>query len=37
MPGTEFIEDTGIEVHGSHPGFAGDFPFCEIAAELSGA
>jgi hypothetical protein len=24
-------------VHGPHPGFAEDFPFCEIAATLTGA
>jgi hypothetical protein len=22
-------------VHGPHPGFADDFPFCQIAAELT--
>jgi hypothetical protein len=37
MPGGEFIEETGTVVHGPHPGFADDFPFCEIAAELTGA
>ena len=37
MPGGEFIEETGTVVHGPHPGFAEDFPFCEIAAELTGA
>ena len=37
MPGAEFIEETHTSVHGPHPGFAEDFPFCEIAAELTGA
>ena len=36
-PGGEFIEETQTTVHGPHPGFAEDFPFCEIAAELTGA
>jgi hypothetical protein len=36
-PGAEFIEETHVSVHGPHPGFAEDFPFCEIAAELTGA
>ena len=36
-PGGEFILDLGTSVHGPHPGFADDFPFCEIAAELTGA
>jgi hypothetical protein len=36
-PGAEFIEETHTAVHGPHPGFADDFPFCEIAAELTGA
>jgi hypothetical protein len=36
-PGAEFIEETSTVVHGPHPGFADDFPFCEIAAELTGA
>src|SRR5215212_6560917 len=36
-PGGEFIEETNTVVHGPHPGFADDFPFCEIAAELTGA
>ncbi len=35
-PGGEFIEETETVVHGPHPGFADDFPFCEIAAELTG-
>jgi hypothetical protein len=37
VPGAEFIEETHLSVHGPHPGFAEDFPFCEIAAELTGA
>lgn len=36
MPGGEFLEGTTV-AHGPHPGFADDFPFCEIAAELTGA
>jgi hypothetical protein len=36
-PGGEFIEETATVVHGPHPGFGEDFPFCEIAAELTGA
>jgi hypothetical protein len=36
-PGAEFIEETSTIVHGPHPGFADDFPFCEIASELTGA
>jgi hypothetical protein len=35
--GGEFVLDLGTTVHGPHPGFADDFPFCEIAAELTGA
>jgi hypothetical protein len=37
VPGAIFIEETHTSVHGPHPGFADDFPFCEIAAELTGA
>jgi hypothetical protein len=37
QPGAVFIEVTFNLVHGPHPGFAEDFPFCEIAAELTGA
>lgn len=37
QPGGVFIEETNTVVHGPHPGFADDFPFCEIAAELTGA
>ena len=36
-PGAVFLEETHTAVHGPHPGFAEDFPFCEIAAELTGA
>jgi len=36
-PGGEFLEEVDLSVHGPHPGFADDFPFCEIAAELTGA
>jgi hypothetical protein len=36
-PGGEFIGETQAAVHGPHSGFADDFPFCEIAAELTGA
>lgn len=35
MPGGEFIADTSLSVHGPHPGFADDFPFCEIAEQLT--
>jgi hypothetical protein len=37
VPGVVFLEATFELVHGPHPGFAEDFPFCEIAAELTGA
>jgi hypothetical protein len=37
QPGAEFIEETHTSVHGPHPAFAEDFPFCELAAELTGA
>ena len=37
QPGGEFLEETDTVVHGPHPGFADDFPFCEIAADLTGA
>jgi hypothetical protein len=37
QPGAEFLEETDTVVHGPHPGFAEDFPFCEIAADLTGA
>ena len=36
-PGAVFLEETHTAVNGPHPGFADDFPFCEIAAELTGA
>ena len=36
-PGGVLIEELESSVHGPHPGFADDFPFCEIAAELTGA
>ena len=36
QPGGVFLEETQTVVHGPHPGFAPDFPFCEIAAELTG-
>jgi hypothetical protein len=36
-PGAVFLEETETLVHGPHPGFADDFPFCEIAADLTGA
>jgi hypothetical protein len=35
VPGGEFLGYTSIVVHGPHPGFADDFPFCEIAADLT--
>ena len=35
VPGGEFLSDTSTVVHGPHPGFAPDFPFCQIAAELT--
>jgi hypothetical protein len=38
QPGAELIEGSeSATVHGPHPGFADDFPFCEIAAELTAA
>jgi hypothetical protein len=36
-PGGIHLEETSTIVHGPHPGFAEDFPFCEIAAQLTGA
>jgi hypothetical protein len=36
-PGGVTVEETGLAVHGPHPGFADDFPFCELAAQLTGA
>jgi hypothetical protein len=35
VPGGEFLGVTSTVVHGPHPGFADDFPFCEIAADLT--
>jgi hypothetical protein len=37
MPGGELVADLGTAVHGPHPGFADDFSFCDLAAELTGA
>jgi hypothetical protein len=37
QPGARFIAETDTDVHGPHPGFADDFPFCAIAAQLTGA
>lgn len=37
LPGGEFVEETDTVVRGPHPGFGDDFPFCEIAADLTGA
>ena len=37
MPGGMFLESTSFVVHGPHPGLAEDFPYCEIAAQLTGA
>lgn len=36
-PGGVFLGETDAVVHGPHPGFADDFSFCEIAAQLTGA
>jgi hypothetical protein len=36
-PGGTFVADVDIAVNGPHPGFADDFPFCEIAADLTSA
>jgi hypothetical protein len=36
QPGGEFIANLELVVHGPHLGLAEDFPFCEIAAELTG-
>ena len=36
-PGGVLLEEAVDSVQGPHPGFADDFPFCEIAAELTGA
>jgi hypothetical protein len=37
QPGGEFIVEVSDAVHGPHPAFAPDFPFCDIAAQLTGA
>jgi hypothetical protein len=37
QPGGDFIAELSDDVHGPHPAFADDFPFCEIAATLTGA
>jgi hypothetical protein len=37
QPGGDFIVELSDDVHGPHPGFAEDFPFCEIAGRLTGA
>ena len=36
QPGGILLEEDA-SVHGPHPGFDPDFPFCELAAELTGA
>ena len=37
MPGGILLEETVTSVNGPHPGFAEDFDFCGLAAELTGA
>ncbi len=37
MPGGILVGEPSAIVHGPHPGFAEDFPFCEIAAQLTAA
>lgn len=37
QPGGEFIVELSDDVHGPHPAFAPDFPFCDVAAQLTGA
>jgi hypothetical protein len=37
QPGGVFLEELSDAVHGPHPAFAEDFPFCDIAAALTGA
>jgi hypothetical protein len=37
QPGGNFMMDLSNEVHGPHPAFAPDFPFCDIAARLTAA
>jgi hypothetical protein len=36
QPGGNFIVELSDDVHGPHPAFAPDFPFCDIAASLTG-
>lgn len=36
-PGGVLVGDPVSVVHGPHAGLAPDFPFCEIAAQLTGA
>jgi hypothetical protein len=36
MPGGDLLEEQ-IDIRGPHPSYDEDFPFCEIAAELTGA
>jgi hypothetical protein len=35
QPGGVTVDVLETSVHGPHPGFADDFPFCEIAADLT--
>lgn len=37
QPGGVFLGLEGERVNGPHPGYADDFPFCEIAGQLTGA
>jgi hypothetical protein len=37
QPGGNFIVELNDDVHGPHPAFAPDFPFCDFAARLTGA
>jgi hypothetical protein len=37
QPSGNFIVELSDDIHGPHPAFAEDFPFCEIAATLTGA
>ena len=37
QPGGDFIVELSDDVHGPHPAFAPDFPYCEVAARLTGA
>ncbi len=37
QPGGDFIVELSDDVHGPHPAFAPDFPFCDFAARLTGA